>query len=59
MLVSGYGRLAAPIAAALAEAGVGHVDPALGGRAELADAGLDGLLPADAGACARPRPARR
>ena len=50
VLVSGYGRLAAPIAAALAEAGVGHVDPALSGRAELADAGLGGLRPGDAGA---------
>jgi bacteriocin biosynthesis cyclodehydratase domain-containing protein len=49
VLVSGYGRLAVPIAAALAEAGVGHVDPALTGRAELADAGLGGLRPGDAG----------
>jgi hypothetical protein len=49
VLVSGYGRLAAPIAAALAEAGVGHVDPALSGRATVADAGLGGILPTDAG----------
>src|SRR5690242_428779 len=32
VLISGYARLAVPIAAALAEAGVGHVDPALSGR---------------------------
>jgi bacteriocin biosynthesis cyclodehydratase domain-containing protein len=50
VLVSGYGRLAVPIAAALAEAGVGHVDPALNGRAEPSDAGLGGLLPGDTGA---------
>lgn len=49
VLVSGYGRLAAPIAAALAEAGVGHVDPALSGRAGPADTGLGGILPTDAG----------
>jgi bacteriocin biosynthesis cyclodehydratase domain-containing protein len=49
VLVSGPGRLAAPIAAALAAAGVGHVDPALTGRADAADAGLGGLLPGDAG----------
>lgn len=49
VLVSGYGRLAAPIAAALAEAGVGHVDPALSGRVVPADSGLGGLLPGDSG----------
>jgi hypothetical protein len=49
VLVSGYGKLAAPIAAALAEAGVGHVDPALSGRVTMADAGLGGILPADTG----------
>ncbi len=48
MLVSGYGRLAVPIAAALAEAGVGHVDPAVSGRTRPEDAALGGLLPSDA-----------
>jgi hypothetical protein len=48
VLVTGYGRLAVPIAAALAQAGVGHVDPALTGRTRLDDATLGGLLPADA-----------
>jgi hypothetical protein len=48
VLVSGHGRLVAPIAAALAEAGVGHVDPALTGRVRVDDAVLGGLLPADA-----------
>ena len=48
VLVTGYGRLAVPIAAALAQAGVGHVDPALSGRTRLDDAALGGLLPADA-----------
>lgn len=47
VLVTGYSRLAVPIAAALAEAGVGHVDPALSGRTRLDDAVLGGLLPAD------------
>jgi hypothetical protein len=49
VLISGYGRLAAPIAAALAQAGVGHLDPALSGQASLDDAAIGGLLPADAG----------
>ena len=48
VLVTGYGRLAVPVAAALAQAGVGHVDPALSGRTRLDDATLGGLLPADA-----------
>jgi bacteriocin biosynthesis cyclodehydratase domain-containing protein len=48
VLISGHGRLAAPLAAALAAAGVGHVDPALTGRARLDDAALGGLLPGDA-----------
>jgi hypothetical protein len=47
VLVTGYGRLAVPIAAALAQAGVGHVDPAVSGRTRLDDAALGGLLPAD------------
>ncbi len=49
VMISGYGRLAAPIAAALAQAGVGHVDPALSGETSLHDAAPGGLLPADAG----------
>jgi hypothetical protein len=48
VLITGYGRLAVPIAAALAEAGVGHVDPAVSGRTRADDAALGGLLPADA-----------
>jgi len=52
VLVSGHGRLAVPIAAALAEAGVGHVDPAVSGLTRADDVALGGLLPADAG---RPR----
>jgi hypothetical protein len=52
VLVTGHGRLAAPIAAALAQAGVGHVDPALTGRVRADETGLGGLLPADTG---RPR----
>jgi hypothetical protein len=48
VLVSGHGRLVAPIAAALAGAGVGHVDPALTGRVRIDDAILGGMLPADA-----------
>ncbi|MEN3305080.1 MAG: hypothetical protein V7603_1282 [Micromonosporaceae bacterium] len=52
VLVSGHGRLVAPITAALAEAGVGHVDPALTGRVRIDDAVLGGMLPTDTG---RPR----
>jgi len=52
VMISGYGRLAVPIASALAEAGVGHVVPAVSGRTRDDDAALGGLLPADAG---RPR----
>jgi hypothetical protein len=48
VLITGYGRLVVPIAAALAEAGVGHVDPAVTGRTRSADAALGGLLPSDA-----------
>ncbi|WP_345628767.1 hypothetical protein [Rugosimonospora acidiphila] len=47
--ISGHGRLAAPIAAALAAAGVGHVDPALSGRVDVTDAGVGGILPTDTG----------
>jgi hypothetical protein len=52
VLIAGYARLAVPIAAALAEAGVGRVDPAVTGRSRADDATLGGLLPSDAG---RPR----
>jgi hypothetical protein len=52
VVVQGHGRLAAPIAAALAGSGVGHVEPALSGRARLDEAAMGGMLPADAG---RPR----
>jgi bacteriocin biosynthesis cyclodehydratase domain-containing protein len=48
VLITGYARLAVPIAAALAQAGVRHVDPALSGRTRPEDATLGGLLPADA-----------
>ena len=49
VLVTGYGRLAVPIAAALAQAGVGHVDTAVSGRTRPSDAAPGGLSPADAG----------
>jgi len=52
VVVGGYPRLAVPIAAVLAEAGIGHVDPALTGRVRADDVGLGALLPADSG---RPR----
>jgi bacteriocin biosynthesis cyclodehydratase domain-containing protein len=52
VLVSGYARLAVPIAAALGQAGVGHVDPVVSGRTRPDDAALGGLLPTDEG---RPR----
>jgi hypothetical protein len=52
VLVTGYGRLAVPIAAGLAGAGVGHVDPAITGRTRSEDTVFGGLLPADTG---RPR----
>jgi hypothetical protein len=47
VLVTGYPRLAVPIAAALAQAGVGHLDPAGSGRTRLDDTAPGGLLPAD------------
>ncbi len=52
VLITGYGRLAVPLAATLAQAGVGHVDAAVSGRAETRDAAVGGLSPADTG---RPR----
>jgi len=48
VLVAGHGWLGAPIAAALAAAGIGHVDPALDGWTRPADAVPGGLQPADA-----------
>lgn len=47
VLITGYGRLVVPVAAALAQAGIGHVDPALTGRTRPDDATLGGLLPTD------------
>lgn len=48
VVLCGRGRLAAPIGALLAAAGVGHVHPALTGPALAAHASVGGLLPADA-----------
>ena len=47
VLITGASHLAVPIAAILASAGVGHLDPALRGVARLADAAPAGLLPTD------------
>ncbi|MGI5214620.1 TOMM precursor leader peptide-binding protein [Plantactinospora sp. CA-290183] len=52
ILVTGHGRLAAPVAVALAQAGVGHVSPDLPGRVTPVDAAGGGLL---AGDVRRPR----
>lgn len=52
ILVTGRGRLVAPIAALLAQSGVGAVYPALDGTATEGDAAPHGLLPTDRG---RPR----
>jgi hypothetical protein len=52
VLVRGHSRLATPIAATLAAAGVGHVTPLVDGRTTLADVAVGGLAPADA---SRPR----
>ncbi|GAA1790313.1 hypothetical protein GCM10009682_10460 [Luedemannella flava] len=46
--VSGAARLGVHIACVLANSGVGHLDPAVTGQAQLADAGPAGLLPTDA-----------
>jgi bacteriocin biosynthesis cyclodehydratase domain-containing protein len=48
VLITGASHLAVPIAAILASAGVGHLDPNLRGLARLADAAPAGLLPSDA-----------
>src|SRR6185369_2341790 len=47
VLITGASHLAVPIAAILASAGVGHLDPALRGVTRLADAAPAGLLPTD------------
>lgn len=49
VVVTGTGRLGAPVAVALAQAGVGHVDPDLGGRVRTADLVGAGFLPTDVG----------
>jgi bacteriocin biosynthesis cyclodehydratase domain-containing protein len=48
VLITGAGHLAVPIAAILASAGIGHIDPDLRGLTQLADASPAGLLPSDA-----------
>ncbi|HKE63261.1 MAG TPA: hypothetical protein VKB59_01270 [Micromonosporaceae bacterium] len=45
--ITGASRLVVPIAAGLARAGVGHVDPALTGRVGVHDDTVGGLTPAD------------
>jgi hypothetical protein len=47
VVVTGHGRLAAPVAVALAQAGVGHVSPELAGQVEPADTVGGGLVAAD------------
>jgi bacteriocin biosynthesis cyclodehydratase domain-containing protein len=47
VLVTGASHLAVPIAAILASAGVGHLDPNLRGVTRLADVAPAGLLPTD------------
>jgi ThiF family len=49
VVVAGPGRLAAPIAVALAEAGVGHVHPDLPGAVTAAELPATPLRPADVG----------
>ncbi|WBB79356.1 hypothetical protein O7606_24850 [Micromonospora sp. WMMD882] len=49
VVVTGAGRLGGPIAVALAQAGVGHVDPDLRGLVRPADLAGSGLLPDDVG----------
>ncbi|HEX5598019.1 MAG TPA: TOMM precursor leader peptide-binding protein [Micromonosporaceae bacterium] len=49
VVVTGPGRLAAPVAVALAQAGVGHVQPDLRGRVEPAELVGGGLIAADIG----------
>lgn len=47
VVVTGRGRLAAPVAVFLAQAGVGHVSPELAGTVRPAEATAFGLLPSD------------
>lgn len=54
VVVTGRGRLAAPVAVALAQAGVGHIYPDLAGSVETRDAVGGGLI---AGDVRRPRAA--
>lgn len=48
VLITGTSRLAVPIAATLASAGVGHLDPDVTGVTRATDAAPAGLLPSDA-----------
>jgi hypothetical protein len=48
VIVAGASQLAVPIAATLASAGVGHLDPNVNGTAHVCDAVPAGLSPADA-----------
>jgi hypothetical protein len=50
VLVTGITRLVVPIAAGLAAAGVGRVDPQVTGRVSVSDVTVGGLGPADVGA---------
>jgi hypothetical protein len=52
VIVTGTSQLAVPIAATLAMAGVGHLDPHVRGTTDVGDATPAGLLPTDA---SRPR----
>lgn len=54
IMVTGHSRLAAPITLALAQAGIGHLDPVLDGQVEAVDVVGSGLLASDVG---RPRAA--
>jgi hypothetical protein len=47
VLVAGHGALAAPVAAGLAAAGIGHLFPAVDGWVRPEDIAVGGLLPAD------------
>lgn len=47
VVVTGRGRLAAPVAVALAQAGIGHVSPELAGTVRAAEATGFGLLASD------------
>ena len=49
VVVTGHGRLAAPVAVLLAEAGVGHVSPELPGRVAPGETSGGGLVAGDVG----------